>query len=67
LAVRRDGRIERIDVIQPSGHKLLDEAAQRIVHLAEPFAPLPASRDEIDILHITRTWQFLPGGVLRNE
>ena len=67
VAVRRDGRVERIDVIQPSGHKMLDEAAQRIVRLAEPFAPLPRSRDEVDILHITRTWQFLPGGVLRNQ
>lgn len=67
VAVRRDGRVERIDIIQPSGHKALDEGAQRIVHLAEPFAPLPDSRDPVDILHITRTWQFLPGGVLRND
>jgi protein TonB len=67
VAVRRDGRVERIDVIQPSGHKALDEGAQRIVHLAEPFAPLPKTREDVDILHITRTWQFLPGGVLRNE
>jgi protein TonB len=67
VAVRRDGRVERIDVIQPSSYPALDAAAQRIVHLAEPFAPLPPSRDEVDILHITRTWQFLPGGVLRNE
>jgi protein TonB len=67
VAVRRDGRVERVDVIQSSGHKALDEAARRIVQLAEPFAPLPASRDEVDVLHITRTWQFLPGGVLRNE
>jgi protein TonB len=67
VAVRRDGRVERIDVIQPSGHPALDEGAQRIVRLAEPFAPLPESREGVDILHITRTWQFLPGGVLRNE
>ncbi|MCE3003585.1 MAG: TonB family protein [Xanthomonadaceae bacterium] len=67
VAVRRDGRVERIDVIQPSGHPALDEGARRIVKLAEPFAPLPKFKDEVDILHITRTWQFLPGGVLRNE
>jgi protein TonB len=67
VAVSRDGRVERIDVIQPSGQPALDEGAQRIVRLAEPFAPLPESREGVDILHITRTWQFLPGGVLRNE
>jgi protein TonB len=67
VAVRSDGTIERIDVIQPSGSKLLDESAQRIVKLAEPFNPLPRTDEKIDVLHITRTWQFLPGGVLRNE
>src|SRR5688572_16470959 len=67
VAIRRDGSVERIDVIQSSGHALLDESAQRIVRLSEPFAALPASQDNVDVLHITRTWQFLPGGVLRNQ
>lgn len=67
VAVRRDGTVERIDVIQSSGFALLDDAAQRIVRLSEPFAPLPAGEDKVDVLHITRTWQFLPGGVLRNR
>ena len=67
VAVRRDGTVERIDVIQSSGYPLLDAAAQEIVHLSEPFAPLPRTVDDVDILHITRTWQFLPGGILRNE
>lgn len=67
VAVRRDGSIERIDIIQPSGQKVLDEAAMRIVRLAAPFAPLPEAKEDIDVLHVTRTWQFLPGNVLRNE
>ncbi len=67
VAVRRDGSIERIDIIQPSGHSVLDEAAMRIVRLAAPFAPLPEAKEDIDVLHVTRTWQFLPGNVLRNE
>ncbi len=67
VAVRRDGSLERIDVIQPSGHPVLDEAAIRIVRLSAPFAPLPESRDDVDVLHVTRTWQFLPGNVLRNQ
>lgn len=67
VAVRRDGSVERIDVVQPSGYPLLDDAAQRTVRLAEPFPPLPETREKVDVLHITRTWQFLPGNVLRNE
>jgi len=67
VAMRRDGSIERIDIIQPSGYPILDDAAQRIVRLGEPFAPLPETQDGTDILHITRTWQFLPGNVLRNK
>lgn len=63
VAVRKDGSVERVDVIQGSGIKLLDDAAQRIVALSGPFQPLPPSKDQIDILHITRTWQFLPGGL----
>lgn len=67
VAVRRDGSVERIDIIQPSGYPVLDDAAMRTVRLAEPFPTLPASSEAIDVLHITRTWQFLPGGVMRNR
>lgn len=68
VGIRRDGSVEAIDVIQSSGHTVLDEAAIRIVNLARPFNPLPEStRDEVDILHVTRTWQFLPGNVLRHD
>jgi periplasmic protein TonB len=67
VAVRRDGTVESIDVVQPSGHRLLDEAAVRTVRLAEPFGPLPQTKETVDVLHITRTWQYLPGGVMRNQ
>lgn len=62
VAVRADGSVERIRVVRPSGHKLLDDAAVRIVRLSAPFAPFPPEiREETDILDITRTWQFLDG------
>lgn len=67
VAIRRDGSVERADVIQSSNIPMLDDAALRIVRLSEPFAPLPKSRDDIDILHVTRTWQFLPGGTLLDQ
>jgi protein TonB len=51
-------------VLRPSGQKVLDDAAVRIVELAAPYAPLPPDmRADIDILHITRTWKFQETGV----
>jgi protein TonB len=67
VAIRRDGSVERADVIQSSGSRLLDDAALRIARLAEPYPPLPKTEDNIDVLHVTRTWQFLPGGELRDD
>ncbi len=65
VAVRADGSVERIRVVRSSGHKLLDDAAVRIVRLSAPFAPLPPEiRQEVDVLDITRTWQFLDGNTL---
>lgn len=67
VGLNRDGSVKSIDIIQPSGHKILDDAAIRIVRLAAPFNALPKSADTIDELYITRTWQFLEGNILRNR
>lgn len=64
VAVRRDGSVEGTRIIQSSNIPILDQAALRIVQLSEPFPPLPKTREDVDILHVTRTWQFLPGGEL---
>ncbi len=61
VGLDRSGKIKSVDVIQPSGHKVLDDAATRITRLAEPFPPLPETKEKVDELYITRTWQFLPG------
>lgn len=59
VSVRADGSIEQIRLVRSSGHKILDDAAIRIVRLAAPFAPFPAEiRKEVDVLDITRTWVF---------
>ena len=63
VAVRRDGSIEDVLLNDSSGLGVLDQAAMRIVRLAEPFPPLPESRERVDVLHITRTWQFQSGAV----
>ncbi|MDR2012582.1 MAG: energy transducer TonB [Rhodanobacter sp.] len=67
VCLNRDGNIKSINVVQSSGHKMLDDAAIRIVHLAEPFPPLPEAKEKVDELYISRTWQFLPGDILRNR
>ncbi|MEP6633877.1 MAG: energy transducer TonB [Luteimonas sp.] len=67
VAIRRDGSVERADIIQSSGIKLLDDAALRIARLAEPYPPLPKTDENIDVLHVTRTWNFMPGGELVDQ
>ena len=60
--VNVDGTVRDIRVLQSSGHRVLDDAAKRIVRLAAPFAPLPPEvRKNTDILQIIRTWRFEPG------
>jgi len=60
VALNIDGSVNQITVRRSSGSKILDDAAVRIVELSSPFAPFPDQiRAETDILHITRTWQFL--------
>jgi protein TonB len=54
-----DGSVEQIRVLRSSGYDILDEAAVRIVRLSSPFAPLPEDiSQDVDVLTITRTWQF---------
>jgi len=60
VALNADGSVNQITIRRTSGSQILDDAAIRIVELSSPFAPFPEHiRKETDILHITRTWQFL--------
>lgn len=60
VALNADGTVNDIVIRRTSGERVLDDAAVRIVNLAAPFSPLPGNiRIDTDILHITRTWQFI--------
>lgn len=67
VGVRRDGSVESSRVLSSSGIPLLDDAALRVVRLAQPFPPLPNTSDNTDILQVTRTWLFIPEGKLRDN
>lgn len=67
VSLRRNGTIERTDIVRSSGIALLDASALRIARLAEPYPPLPKTQENPDILHVTRTWNFLPGGSMVDE
>ena len=66
VSLNPDGSIEQVTIRRSSGKQILDDAAIRIVELASPFAPFPDNiRDNTDILHITRTWQFIDNSGFR--
>jgi protein TonB len=67
IAIRRNGTVERAQIVQSSGIALLDSSALRIAKLAEPYAALPKTEEDPDILHVTRTWLFMPGGELIDD
>ena len=67
VSIRKDGTVANIRVLSSSGHKVLDESAIRIVHLASPFDPFPEELgQEADILDIIRTWQFQQNNLFRS-
>ena len=59
VAIVPDGTLRDVRVLESSGHRVLDDAALRIVRMAAPFAPFPPEmRRNTDVLEIVRTWQF---------
>lgn len=68
VSILPDGSIYKIDMLESSGQKLLDDAAIRIVRLAAPFAIFPAElKKDTDQLEIIRTWKFEKGDRLSSE
>ncbi|MBU3068471.1 TonB family protein [Aestuariicella sp. G3-2] len=62
--LRPNGTILSVEILQSSGHNILDNAALQIVHMAAPFAPFPTEiRKNADQLEIIRTWHFELNGL----
>lgn len=59
VALRSNGQVKDIEVLESSGHRFLDRAAVKSVRLAAPFRPFtPEMRKHMDVLEIIRTWKF---------
>jgi protein TonB len=67
VSINRDGTLYEVLVLESSGQPLLDQAAQRIVRLAAPFAPFTGDLADIDRLEIIRTWKFARGDKLSSN
>ena len=68
VVINADGELVKADLRQSSGHQILDDAAKRIVQLAAPYSPFPPKlRQEADVIHITRSWEFLNDSSLRTN
>ncbi len=59
VEIKADGSLERVEVQRSSGHKILDEAALRIVRMAAPYGSFSAElKRQTDIVAFARTWVF---------
>jgi len=68
VVINAKGELIKTDLRHSSGHQILDDAAKRIVKLAAPFAAFPDKlRKQADLIHITRSWEFLNSNGLRTH
>ena len=68
VVIDAEGKLVDMDLRQSSGHQILDDAAKRIVKLASPFSAFPKKlRAEADVIHITRSWEFMNDSSLRTR
>ena len=68
VRIKSNGELDRVEITRSSGHKVLDDAAKRIVQMASPFAAYPANiRHDTDIIDITRVWSFTKGNHLETS
>jgi len=68
VSILADGNVQKIEINRSSGHRILDDAARRIVQMASPYAAFPADiRRDTDIIEITRTWTFTRSDALETR
>ncbi len=59
VRINASGHVIDVQISQPSGYTILDQAAKRIVQLAQPFSSFsPKLLEKADQIVIVRTWEF---------
>ena len=59
VAIRSDGSVESVTIVQSSGVAALDEAIRRAVDSQKPYQAFPPGlASEYDVIEIRRTWYF---------
>jgi len=67
VSILPNGSIQKTEILQSSGHAILDQAALDIVMLASPYEPFPPELSkQADVVEIIRTWRFHEGNALRS-
>ena len=60
-----DGSLYNAEISRSSGHKILDQAALRILKMSAPFGPIPQrALGRATVLSFARTWYFTQGDAL---
>ncbi len=60
-----DGSLYNAEISKSSGHKVLDQAALRILRMSAPFGPIPLQAlGGATVLSFARTWYFTQGDAL---
>ena len=68
VTIKSDGTVDKVEIDRSSGHKVLDDAARRIVMMASPYAVFPPSiRQDVDLLVIPRRWSFTKADQLEDS
>jgi TonB family protein len=59
VAVRSDGTVESVTLVQSSGVAAIDDAVRRIVDSQKPYPAFPpALARDFDVIEIRRSWHF---------
>lgn len=68
VAIKPNGQLEDVSIVNSSGYKILDDSAIRIVKMAAPYAPFPPEiSSDVDIIEIVRVWQFRKNNSLKTR
>lgn len=68
VTISQQGELLNIDLRKSSGHKILDDAAKRIVQLAAPYPPFSDKlKQQADVIHITRSWEFSNNNAFKTQ